>query len=170
MGKIKGKDQAYLEKKFGDRASFRRVERKMYSHDIAAMPSLIRPFIGSTTPEAVVQPETEAELAELIRWAAARGIALTPRGKASSGYGGVLPVKKGIVVDFFRMNKVLKVDKKAQTATVEAGVVWEKLDRELEKQGLALRLYLELSGIYCRRMACAGRRRLWVVRVGMVRR
>jgi Fe-S oxidoreductase/FAD/FMN-containing dehydrogenase len=141
MSKIRGKDQAYLEKKFGDRVSFRRVERKLYSHDIAAMPSLIRPFIGSTTPEAVVQPETEEELAELVRWASDRGIALTPRGKASSGYGGVLPIKQGIVVDFFRLNKVLKVDKKAQTATVQAGVVWEKLDRELEKQGLALRLY-----------------------------
>lgn len=141
MGKIKGKDQAYLEKKFGTRVSFRRVERTLYSHDIAAMPSLIRPFIGSTTPEAVVQPETEEELAELVRWAADRGIALTPRGKASSGYGGVLPIKQGIVVDFFRLNKVLKVDKEAQTATVQAGVVWEKLDRELEKQGLALRLY-----------------------------
>jgi Fe-S oxidoreductase/FAD/FMN-containing dehydrogenase len=141
MGKIKGKDQAYLEKKFGTRVSFRRVERKLYSHDIAAMPSLIRPFIGNTTPEAVVQPETEEELAELVHWASEKGIALTPRGKASSGYGGVLPVKKGIVVDFFRLNKVLKVDKEAQTATVQAGVVWEKLDRELEKQGLALRLY-----------------------------
>jgi FAD/FMN-containing dehydrogenase len=141
MGKIKSKDRAYLEKKFGNRVSFRRVERKLHGHDIAAMPSLIKPFIGSTTPEAVVQPETEQELAEVVRWASEKGIPLTPRGKASSGYGGVLPIKKGIVVDFFRMNKVMKVNKKAQTATVQAGVVWEKFERELKKKGLALRLY-----------------------------
>jgi Fe-S oxidoreductase/FAD/FMN-containing dehydrogenase len=141
MGKINAERQAYLEKKFGNRVSFRKVERKLYGHDIAAMPSLIKPFLGSTIPDAVVQPETEAELAELIRWASEKGIPLTPRGKASSGYGGILPIKKGIVVDFYRMNKVVSIDKEAQTATVQAGVVWKKLDRELEKHGLALKLY-----------------------------
>jgi len=105
------------------------------------MPGLLKPFIGNTTPDAVVQPETEEELVELVRWASDNGVPLTPRGKASSGYGGVLPVRQGVVVDFYRMNRIVHVDPQAQTATVQAGVVWEKLDRELEKHDLALRLY-----------------------------
>jgi Fe-S oxidoreductase/FAD/FMN-containing dehydrogenase len=117
------------------------MERKLYSHDIAAMPGLIKPLIGDTTPDAVVQPETEEELIELIRWAVKQNVPLTPRGKASSGYGGVLPVKKGVVVDFYHMNRIITIDPEARTATVQAGVVWEKLDRELEKHGLTLRLY-----------------------------
>ena len=141
MGKLKGKQQTYLQGKFGDRVCFRKTERKLYGHDIAAMPSLIKPLVGNTTPDAVVQPETEEELVELTRWAAENNVPLTPRGKASSGYGGVLPVKKGVVVDFYRMNHIIKVDPEAQTAIVQAGIVWEKLDRELEKQGLTLRLY-----------------------------
>ncbi|MCJ7522202.1 MAG: FAD-binding oxidoreductase, partial [Dehalococcoidia bacterium] len=141
MGKLKGKQQTYLQGKFGDRVCFRKTERKLYGHDIAAMPSLIKPLVGNTTPDAVVQPETEEELVELTRWAAENNVPLTPRGKASSGYGGVLPVKKGVVVDFYRMNRIIKVDPEAQTAIVQAGIVWEKLDRELEKQGLTLRLY-----------------------------
>ena len=141
MGKLKGKQQTYLQGKFGDRVCFRKTERKLYGHDIAAMPSLIKPLVGNTTPDAVVQPETEEELVELTRWAAENNVPLTPRGKASSGYGGVLPVKKGVVVDFYRMNHIIKVDSEAQTAIVQAGIVWEKLDRELEKQGLTLRLY-----------------------------
>ncbi|MFA5056425.1 MAG: FAD-binding and (Fe-S)-binding domain-containing protein [Dehalococcoidia bacterium] len=141
MGKVKSKQQDFLKDRFGDRACFNKTERVLYGHDIAAMPSLIKPLIGNTVPEAVVQPQTEEELVELVRWANENRIPLTPRGKASSGYGGVLPVNKSVVVDFYRMNKIIKIDREARSATVQSGVVWEKLDRELVKQGLTLRLY-----------------------------
>ncbi|KPK24522.1 MAG: Fe-S oxidoreductase [Dehalococcoidia bacterium SG8_51_3] len=141
MGKLGGKQRSYLEEKFGDRINFNKTERKLYGHDIAAMPALIKPMVGSTVPEAVVQPENEEELVALVKWAAENNIPLTPRGRATSGYGGVLPVKKGVVVDFYRMKRVLDIDPKALTATVQAGVVWEKLDKELKKHGLTLRLY-----------------------------
>ncbi len=141
MGRLNAEQKAYLERKFGERVNFRRVERKLYSHDIAAIPSLIRPILGNTIPDAVVQPQTEEELIELVRWANENGIPLTPRAKASSGYGGVLPVRQGVVVDFYRMHRVIQIDPHAQTATVQAGVVWEKLDRALQKHGLTLRLY-----------------------------
>ncbi|MDD5313042.1 MAG: FAD-binding and (Fe-S)-binding domain-containing protein [Dehalococcoidia bacterium] len=141
MSKLGKREKAYLEGKFGNRVNFNKTELILYGHDIAAMPGIIKPLIGNTNPDAVVQPASEDELVELVRWAAEKRIPLTPRGKASSGYGGVIPVKKGIVVDFYRMNRVLKIDPAAETAVVQAGVVWEKLDRELEKQGLTLRLY-----------------------------
>ncbi len=141
MGHINPKEKKYLQELFGKRISFYKTELKLYGHDIAAMPSIVKPIVGSTIPDAVVQPETEDELVGLVRWAVTHGISITPRGKASSGYGGVLPVKKGIVIDFLRMNKVLKVDSEGYTATVQAGIVWEKLDRELARQGLTLRLY-----------------------------
>jgi Fe-S oxidoreductase/FAD/FMN-containing dehydrogenase len=131
----------WLQEKFGSRVSFRKTECKLYGHDIAVMPSLFKPFIGNTTPEAVVQPKTEAKIVELVRWASANHIPLTPRAKASSGYGGVIPVKQGLVVDFYRMKRILRIDPEAQTVTVEAGVVWEALDKELAKHGLTLRLY-----------------------------
>jgi Fe-S oxidoreductase/FAD/FMN-containing dehydrogenase len=141
MERLNTEQKAYLEQKFGERVNFRRIERKLYGHDIAAIPSLIRPLLGNTIPDAVVQPQTEEELIELVRWANENNIPLTPRAKASSGYGGVLPVKQGVVVDFYRMNRVIQIDPQAQTATVQAGVVWEKLDRALQKRGLTLRLY-----------------------------
>lgn len=141
MGKLTSNQKSWLEGKFDQRVTFRRTERKLYGHDIAAMPSLFKPLIGDTTPEAVVQPETEEELVDLVRWASKNGVPLTPRGKASSGYGGVIPVKRGVVVDFYRMKRIIKIDQAAKTATVEAGVVWEYLDRELAKRGLTLLLY-----------------------------
>jgi len=141
MSQLGKKARVFLEGKFGNRVSFNKTERILYGHDIAAVPGLLKPLIGNTTPEAVVQPVSEEELVELLRWAESNHIPLTPRGKASSGYGGVIPLKKGLVVDFFRMNRILQVDKAAMTARVQAGIVWEKMDRELKKQGLTLLLY-----------------------------
>ncbi len=141
MSKIKSAQRSYLENKFDNRVSFRKLERKLYGHDIAAVPGIIKPVIGNTIPDAVVQPENEAELVELVRWASDNNVPLTPRGKASSGYGGVLPMKHGLVVDFYRMKQVKEIDVDNLTATVQSGVVWERLDKELAKQGLTLRLY-----------------------------
>ena len=141
MSEINKKHREYLEEKFGSRVNFRRSERKLYGHDIAAIPGLVKPFIGETVPDAVVQPQNEAELSELVKWAVKNHIPLTPRGKATSGYGGALPMKKGIVVDFYRFKQIKNIDTKAMTATVQAGVVFEKLDNELAKHGMTLRLY-----------------------------
>ena len=126
---------------FGNRVTFDPIERMFYGHDMAAMPKLVKPLIGNTTPNAVVQPKNESELVEVVRWAYQQGIPITPRAKASSGYGGVIPIKKGLVVDFFHMKEVLAVDKAAMTATVQPGITWEQLDSKLSKYGLTLRLY-----------------------------
>jgi Fe-S oxidoreductase/FAD/FMN-containing dehydrogenase len=141
MSSMKGSQRAFLEEKFGNRVTFQRLERKLYGHDIAAMPALFKPLIGNTTPDGVVQPESESELIELVEFAKQNGIPLIPRGKATSGYGGAVPLKQGLVVDFYRMKKIIGIDPQNQTATVEAGVVWEKLDQELAKHNLTLRLY-----------------------------
>ena len=133
--------RAYLKEKFGNHVNFDETERVLYSHDVAAIPSLIAPLIGKTVPDAIVQPQNAEELIELILWARNNNIVLTPRAKASSGYGGVVPVKQGIVVDFFRLNHILSIDKKAQTVTCQAGVVWEKVDNALAKEGLTVNLY-----------------------------
>ncbi|TFG60011.1 MAG: FAD-binding oxidoreductase, partial [Spirochaetales bacterium] len=141
MAVLSAEHEIHLQRMFAERVTFDRVERKIYSHDIGDLPRLIKPLIGNTVPGAVVQPASEDELAGLVNWARENGVPLTPRGKATSGYGGVLPIRQGIVVDYYRMKKILKVDKEALTVTVEAGIVWEALDLQLKKQGLTLRLY-----------------------------
>ena len=132
--------RSYLDT-FGDRVKYDMTERRLYGHDIAAIPNLVKPLVGNTIPDAVVQPESEAELVELTRWATAQRVSLTPRGKGSSGYGGAIPVQQGVVVDFWRLRKVLHVDPDALTVTVEPGITWEQLDRELKEHGLTVRLY-----------------------------
>ena len=128
-----------LEELFPGRSSFSRRERSMYSHDVGALPGLIKPLLGSTQPAAVVQPASEQEVIELARWARAEGMPLVPRGKSTSGYGGVLPIRGGVVVDFVRLASVVRVE--GEQVTVEPGISWKKLDEHLRKQGLTLRLY-----------------------------
>lgn len=141
MVKIGKKEKEYLLKKFNNRISFDKTERKLYGHDIAAIPGLIKPLLRDTCPDVVIQPENEEEIIEILKLAYSKKIPVIPRGKATSGYGGVIPIKKGIVIDFWRMKKIIEIDEKNLTVTVEPGVTWEKLDRELKKRGLTLRLY-----------------------------
>ena len=133
--------KTYLEDNFGDRVSFDKIERKIYSHDVGELPKLIKPIIGNILADAIVQPKSIAELTKLVTWAQEHSISLVPRGKATSGYGGLFPLKQGLIVDFYRLNSVLSIDRGNQTVTVEAGIVWEALDTKLKKHGLTLRLY-----------------------------
>jgi alkyldihydroxyacetonephosphate synthase len=52
--------------------------------------------------------------------------------------GGAISLQQGIFVDLKRMVSVLEVDKEAQTARVQAGIVLEALDRRLNEDGLML--------------------------------
>jgi Fe-S oxidoreductase/FAD/FMN-containing dehydrogenase len=126
---------------FGDHVAFDKLERMFYSHDVGSLPSLVKPLIGSTMPAAVVQPLTEEQVIQLVAVARTHNIPLVPRGKSTSGYGGVMPIKGGLVVDFSWMNEILKIDPDAMTVTVQPGVVWETLDKALHQQGLALCTY-----------------------------
>ncbi len=141
MHELKEERRVELTQLFQDRVSYHPTERRLYGHDVGVMPRRIRPLVGDTVPDAVVQPETEAELIALVRWAVHNGVPLTPRAKATSGYGGVIPLDRGLVVDLRRMRQVVSIDAEGLTATVQASIVWETLDAALAKHGLTLRLY-----------------------------
>ena len=67
MAKLSPKKRKWLEEKFVERVNFNPTERRLYSHDIAAVPTLVKPLIGKTVPEAVVQPQNEAEVVDLVK-------------------------------------------------------------------------------------------------------
>lgn len=125
---------------FADRARFDRIERIVYSHDMGVIPDQIRALIDHT-PDGIVQPKTVDEVISLAKFCRQEGIPMVPRGAGSAGYGGAVPAKAGIVVDFTRMNKVLSIDAATQTAVVEPGIIWINLEKALGEKGLALRAY-----------------------------
>jgi Fe-S oxidoreductase/FAD/FMN-containing dehydrogenase len=126
---------------FKDRVRTDRVERKMYSYDVGALPNLVKSFLPVGLPGGVVRPENEGQIIQLVKLADNENIKLVPRGMSTSGFGGVLPEEGAIVVDISGMNHVIAIDKDKLEVTVESGIIWEQLQRELKKEGLDLILY-----------------------------
>ncbi|MCK4937597.1 MAG: FAD-binding oxidoreductase [Methanosarcinales archaeon] len=124
---------------FGTRVNFNKRERHYYTHDVGCMPSLIKPLLGKVEPAAIVKVGSEEEAIKLIKFANKYNVPLVPRAGASSGYGGVIPTKGGVVADVTPMNKIIELDRVNLTATVGAGIIWEHLESKLRLEGLALR-------------------------------
>jgi Fe-S oxidoreductase/FAD/FMN-containing dehydrogenase len=124
-----------------ERARFDTRELRIYSHDTGVLPGAFRVLAGPSLADAVAQPETEDQLVQLVRYATANRIPLVPRGKASSGYGGVVPAHGGLVLDLTRLKGIVWADTGDMTVTVRAGTVWKDLEEALAARGLALRLY-----------------------------
>jgi Fe-S oxidoreductase/FAD/FMN-containing dehydrogenase len=136
---VKERDKQAIRDRFGERSSFDRTEMLFYSHDAASLPGLVKSMI-KTTPEAVVQPTNTEDVVFITGFARKQAIPLTPRGAATSGWGGALPSSGGIVVDFSRMRRILEINKEKGTVLAEAGVIWNNLEHELNKQGLSCRI------------------------------
>ena len=111
-------------------------ERRIYSRDLAGVPPLLEKALHRTTPLLAVRPRTEGDVAALVDFASERGIPLFPRGVSSSAFGGSVPTKSGIVVDFSAMMEVLEIDPRGRTARVQPGVRWADLAELLEPFGL----------------------------------
>lgn len=90
--------------------------------------------------DAVVYPQSEGQVAAVLDAARKRDIAVIPFGGGTSVVGGVEPEGEGPVVtlDLGRMNRVLRVDRVAHTALVEAGVLGPSLEAQLNAEGFTL--------------------------------
>ncbi|MFX1521398.1 MAG: FAD-binding oxidoreductase, partial [Promethearchaeota archaeon] len=92
-------------------------------------------------PSAVVLPNSAEEISLLIKYCADHKIPIIPRGAATSGYGGAIPVTEGIIIDTRGLNKILELDEENLTVLVESGVIWEDLLKYLELRGFTLLSY-----------------------------
>jgi alkyldihydroxyacetonephosphate synthase len=75
------------------------------------------------------------------------GISLVPYGAGSSVVGGATSAQGQVVLDFKRMNRVGGIDPKAQVVRAEAGVMGERLERQLVRAGFTQGHFP--SSMYC---------------------
>jgi Fe-S oxidoreductase/FAD/FMN-containing dehydrogenase len=141
MAVVSASVEAQLRQIFGDRMRTDRVERKLYSSDIGAMPKLIKPLMPTGVAGAVVRPVSEEDVVALMALSRRERIPVVPRGMSTSGYGGVLPLAGAIVADMSAMAGLIELDAHALTARVFAGTLWEPLQKQLNRKGVDLRLY-----------------------------
>jgi len=106
-----------------------KVDMVAYSYDATAdMPHQL--------PDVVVMPTSSTMVQQIVNLARANKIAIYPRGAGSNLSGGTIPLKKGIVLSFQRMNKILEIDPANLTATVQPGVVIAALNAAVAQHGL----------------------------------
>ena len=87
-------------------------------------------------PEAVIWPVEAAEVAEILNYANTNLIPVTGWGSGSSLEGNPIPVKKGLVLDFSRMNRILSIREEDFQADLEPGVIYQDLNQKLKYSGL----------------------------------
>jgi glycolate oxidase len=87
-------------------------------------------------PEAVVLPETAAEVALILRLANERRFPVTARGGGVGYTGGAVPVEGGIVVGTDRMNRIREVNADDLYVVTEPGVTTFELQQAVEAEGL----------------------------------
>jgi cytokinin dehydrogenase len=98
-------------------------------------------------PAYVARPRSDEEVAELLRFARARGLAVAARGVGHST-GGQAQVAGGLVLDMAELAQIHAIDVQAQTVEAGAGLRWRALMAELAPLGLTPPVvtdWLELS-------------------------
>ncbi|MFX0172434.1 MAG: FAD-binding oxidoreductase [Candidatus Hodarchaeota archaeon] len=138
QGKIKSELKEFQKK--GMQVFTKKFELMLYTRDIAEIPRLVRLFFNFN-PFVVVQPNNIEELKQIIDLCETYKIPLIPRGRGTSGYGGALPLKNGIVVLLTKFQKIISIDEENLTVEVECGVTWENLRKFLVSKGYTLQTY-----------------------------
>jgi glycolate oxidase FAD binding subunit len=96
-------------------------------------------------PAVVIRPEDAAQIAEVLRFAAAQKLAVIPTGACTKLGIGSPPARYDIALDLSRMNRVLAYDPQDLTLGVEPGVRIEDLLRTLAEKKQFLPLEVPFS-------------------------
>lgn len=73
-------------------------------------------------PLAVALPETEAQVAAVLKACHAIGVPVVARGAGTGLSGGAMPHEAGLTLALARFNRILAIDPLARTARVQCGV------------------------------------------------
>lgn len=113
------------------------VGSENFSDDPAALQTYATDF--SRTPAGaanyVVKPANAGEVSAVIRLCNENHIPVVPCSSKVHFFGATIPKEGGLVLDMSRMDKILEIDPGNRRVRFEAGVTWDKLTRELKKEG-----------------------------------
>jgi D-lactate dehydrogenase (cytochrome) len=117
-----------LKQRFADRLQTGQSIREQHGHTTT--------YIHNQMPDAVVFPDSTAEVAEIVRICAEHDVPVIPFGTGTSLEGHVNAPAGGISVDMSRMDRILEVHAEDLDVVVQPGVTREQLNTFLRDQGL----------------------------------
>ncbi len=126
--KALGRTIEQLKIDFGDRAVTSLAMREQHSHGEGMRDAAL--------PDVVVFPESNEEVAAILRLAYAARIPVIPFGTGTSLEGHLQALYGGISLDLSRLDRILEVNAEDLDCRVQAGVTREQLNAEVRSQGL----------------------------------
>lgn len=102
------------------------AELRTFAYDASFMTQL-----APHAPDVAVIAGSEDDVRALMRYAAERGIPVTPRGAASGQTAGAVALEGGIVLALNALNRIVEVDVPNMQAFCEPGVVHAQLNQRL---------------------------------------
>jgi glycolate oxidase len=93
-------------------------------------------WFASTLPQAVVFARKAEDAAAVLRFANKRRIPVTARGAGRGYVGGCVPKKRGIVVSFAKMNRILEINAVDGVGVVQPGVITAEFQAKARQHGL----------------------------------
>lgn len=122
-----------------------RVQRVLHTYG-RGYTDIVRGFRGDfgSAPDLVAHPTSEDDIAAVLRWAGAAGVAVIPYGGGTSVVGGVeAAVGAGwagaLSLDMRGLDQVLEIDETSLLARIQAGATGPGLEGQLAERGLTLR-------------------------------
>jgi len=121
-------------------------ERLLHSYG-KSFPDLYRVRKGVVTkaPDLVLLPENHDEVVRIMKAAHEANVCVVPFGGGTNIVGCVNPEDKErrtiATIDLRNMNKLLHLDKDSRTATIQAGSIGPKLEKDLQALGYSLGHY-----------------------------
>ncbi len=98
---------------------------------------------GGKSPWLLVYPETREQVQGIVRLANEYATALIPVSSGPPRFrGDTVPEKEGVIVDFSRMKRILRIDSESRYVMIEPGVTYGELIPELREHGLRLNMPL----------------------------
>lgn len=128
FNKISVKDVEFFERLLGSR-NISTSEEELVANSVDAYPG------GFYKPEIVVWPESSQQVAEVLRYAYERRIPVYPKG-GGTGLTGTVPIHGGVLLSLVKMNKIVEVYEEDMQIRVQPGIIYDRLNKELEKYGL----------------------------------
>ena len=126
---VKAEDLAFFEQLAPNRVFSGQAVSEDYGHDEMTE-------YGHFAPDAVIQALSTEDVSAVLRYCSEKNIAVIPRGAGTGLCGGCVAKDGGVVLSTEKMKKVLDVDVRNMTATVEPGVLLMELPKALEGTGL----------------------------------
>ncbi len=96
---------------------------------------------------AIVQPQDESQVVEIVEWARQTGTPIVPYGAGSGVCGGAIGDQESIIVDLKGLDDLIELDEENATVRAGPGIIGMDLERYLNHAGWTMGHYP--SSLYC---------------------